>query len=84
MLGSKTFSCGLLVLATVLATTACDRAQHYTDREHVQRAKELQDQSKLAAAVIELKNALQKNPQEFPGKMAACASPHQPGAGRSG
>ena len=40
----------------------CDRLKNYTDVEHVQRAKAFQDQGNLRTAVIELKNALQQNP----------------------
>jgi putative PEP-CTERM system TPR-repeat lipoprotein len=62
MFNSKAMSRGLLVLAAVLAMGACDRKNSYTDQEHVQKAKEFQDHGKLTSAVIELKNALQKNP----------------------
>jgi len=63
MLNSKALSGGLLLLAAVLATGACDRAQHYTDQEHVQKAKEFQNQGNLESAMIELRNAVQKNPK---------------------
>jgi putative PEP-CTERM system TPR-repeat lipoprotein len=60
---SKARSGSWLILAAVLATGACDRAPQYTDQEHVQRAKAFQDQGQLDSALIELKNALQKNPK---------------------
>jgi len=63
MFNAKTLSGGLLVLAAALATSGCDRAQRNTDQEYVQKAKGFQDQGKLDSAVIELKNALQKNPK---------------------
>jgi len=63
MFNSRALSGGLLLLAAVLATSACDRAQRYTDQEYVQKAKDFQSQGKLNAALIELKNALQKNPK---------------------
>ena len=63
MFNSKALSGRLLMLAAVLATGACDRAQHYTDVEHVQKATAFQDQGKLDSALVELKNALQKNPK---------------------
>src|ERR1700692_1212802 len=63
MFNSKALSRGWLMLAAVLTTGACDRAQHYTDAEYVQRAKAFQDQGKPDSALIELKNALQKNPK---------------------
>jgi len=63
MFNSKTLSGGLLMLAAALATGACDRPQRYTDQEYVQKAKDFQAQGKLESALIELKNALQKNPK---------------------
>src|SRR5438093_9055334 len=63
MPNSKALSSGLLMLAAALATGGCDRAQRYTDQEYVQKAKDFQEQGKLASALIELKNALQKNPK---------------------
>jgi len=41
----------------------CGRLSNYTDAEHVQRAKEFQGKNDIRSAVIELKNALQKNPK---------------------
>ena len=63
MFRSKGLSSGLLILASVLAMAGCDQTKLYTDQEHVRRAREFQDQGKLNSAVIELKNALQKNPK---------------------
>lgn len=42
--------------------TACDRLRNYSEQELVQRAKDFQNKGDLKASVIELKNALQKNP----------------------
>src|SRR6266699_3625045 len=72
MFNSKALSRGLLMLAAAFAIGACDRAQQYTDQEHVQKAKDFQDQGKLESALIELKNALQKNPKnaEARGRLA--------------
>ena len=63
MANSKVLLSGLLMLAAALATGGCDRAQRYTDQEYVQKAKDFQAQGNLASALIELKNALQKNPK---------------------
>jgi putative PEP-CTERM system TPR-repeat lipoprotein len=63
MHNTKALSGGLFILALLLATSACDQTKRFTDQEHVQRARDFQDQRKLDSAVIELKNALQKNPK---------------------
>src|SRR6266536_4672889 len=62
MLGSKALLGSLLILAS-LTIGACDQTKRYTDQELVQRAKDFQAQGKPDSAVIELKNALQKNPE---------------------
>ncbi|MCA1806051.1 MAG: PEP-CTERM system TPR-repeat protein PrsT, partial [Xanthomonadaceae bacterium] len=56
--------CLKLVLAMPLALwlSACDVGQSLSDVEYVYRAREQVEQGKLRAAVIELKNALAKNP----------------------
>ena len=56
--------CLKLVLAMPLAVwlSACDVGQSLSDVEYVYRAREQVEQGKLRAAVIELKNALAKNP----------------------
>ena len=54
----------VFVAAALLSSlTGCDRLHNYTDKEYVQRAKQAQSQGKLEAAVIDFKNALQKNPK---------------------
>jgi putative PEP-CTERM system TPR-repeat lipoprotein len=65
MLDAKALLRSLIILAAVLAISACNRAQSYTDQEYVQKAKEFQDQGKQDSALIELKNALQKNPKNL-------------------
>lgn len=55
-----------IALALIFATTAplsgCDRASNLTEQEHIQRAKDFEDNGDLKGGVIELKNAIQKNP----------------------
>lgn len=51
----------LTFLAVSLMASGCDRLRNYTDQEHIQRAKEAQSKGKLKEAVIELKNAVNKN-----------------------
>ena len=63
MLKLNTLARGPLILATLLMVGACDQTKRYTDQEHLQKGKEFQAQGKLDSAVIELKNALQKNPK---------------------
>lgn len=58
---SKTASVILLVFVLV-GLQACDRLRNYSEQELLQRAKNFQNKGDLKASVIELKNALQKNP----------------------
>ncbi len=51
----------VVMLMGAAQLTACGKNE-LTDAEHVQRAKEYQDEGKLRAGVIELKNALRQNP----------------------
>jgi putative PEP-CTERM system TPR-repeat lipoprotein len=52
-----------LALAWVsLALPGCDNTSKLTVQEHIQRAKDFEDQGKLRGSVVELKNAVQKNP----------------------
>lgn len=48
--------------ALVLGLAACSNEANLTDLQHIERAKDYQDKGELQASVIELKNALQKNP----------------------
>ena len=52
---------GLLTVFGVLQLSACGKKE-LTDAQYVEQAKDYQDQGKLRAAVIELKNALRANP----------------------
>jgi len=52
-----TFILGFLLL------TACGESSNWTDQEYLQQAKESRDRGKFAASVIDLKNALQINPE---------------------
>ena len=45
-----------------LALPGCDNTSKLTVQEHIQRAKDFEDQGKLRGSVVELKNAVQKNP----------------------
>lgn len=51
-----------LAFATSAALSGCDRTSNLTEQEHIQRAKDFEDKGNLKGGVIELKNALQKNP----------------------
>lgn len=53
----------LILAVSVPGLSGCDRLRNYTDQEYLQRAKQSQSQGKLEAAVIDFKNALQKNPK---------------------
>ena len=52
-----------LCLGIGLATSLTGCGDRVTDIEHFQRAQEYQTQQNLPASIIELKNALQKNPE---------------------
>ena len=57
-----------LAIALALAFSAmaplagCDKLSSMSEQEHVQRAKDFEDRGNLRSGIIELKNALQKNP----------------------
>jgi putative PEP-CTERM system TPR-repeat lipoprotein len=55
-----TLICSLLLAIAFL--TGCDEGSSLTPEEHILRAKEYQDKREINAAIIELKNALQKAP----------------------
>lgn len=52
----------LLVFSASLTLTGCDPASRLTDQEHIQRAKDFEDKGDLKSSILELKNAVQKNP----------------------
>ena len=58
---SLTFTVSL-ALATSLIFTGCDQFNQYSEQELIQRAKDFEDRGNLKGSIIELKNALQKNP----------------------
>ena len=51
-----------LAFATSTALSGCDRTSNLTEQEHIQRAKDYEDKGNLKGSIIELKNAIQKNP----------------------
>jgi putative PEP-CTERM system TPR-repeat lipoprotein len=51
-----------LALAATPALTGCDRTARLTEQEHIQRAKDFEDKGDVRGSIIELKNAIQKNP----------------------
>lgn len=52
----------VLAFSASVALTGCDRASDASEQELIQRAKDFEDKNNLKAGIIELKNALQKNP----------------------
>ena len=52
----------ILALLATSALQGCDRNANLTEQQLIQRAKDFEDKGNLKAGVIELKNALQKNP----------------------
>lgn len=51
-----------LAFATSVALSGCDSASSLTEQEHIQRAKDFEDKGNLKASIVELKNAIQRNP----------------------
>lgn len=51
-----------IILATSTTLTGCDRTSSLTEQEHIQRAKDHEASGNFKSAIIELKNAVQKNP----------------------
>ena len=53
----------LLILAFSAAPLGgCDSTANLTEQEHIQRAKDFEDKGQLKGSIVELKNAIQKNP----------------------
>jgi putative PEP-CTERM system TPR-repeat lipoprotein len=51
-----------LAFATSPFLSGCDHTFNLTEQEHIQRAKEYEDKGDLKSSIVELKNAIQKNP----------------------
>src|ERR1700690_1187715 len=52
----------ILVFAAGISLPACHRDSNLTEQERIQRAKDFEDKGNLTASILELKNAIQKNP----------------------
>jgi len=52
----------ILALLTTSTLQGCDHNANLTEQQLIQRAKDFEDKGNLKAGIIELKNALQKNP----------------------
>ncbi|MBU1396495.1 MAG: tetratricopeptide repeat protein, partial [Gammaproteobacteria bacterium] len=52
----------LLILALSAPLGGCDATARLSEQEHIQRAKDFEDKGNLKSSIIELKNAIQKNP----------------------
>ena len=51
-----------LALSVAVALPGCDSTANLTEQEHIQRAKDFEDKGNLKGSIVELKNAIQKNP----------------------
>ena len=51
-----------LIFVSSSVLPGCDRTSNLSVQEHIQRAKDFEDQGKLKGSIVELKNAIQKNP----------------------
>lgn len=52
-----------LVFAATVSLSGCGRISNLTEQEHIQRAKDFEDRGNLKGSIVELKNAIQKNPE---------------------
>lgn len=52
-----------LAFGAPVTLSGCDSGGRLTEQEHIQRAKDFEDKGDLKASIIELKNAIQKNPE---------------------
>jgi putative PEP-CTERM system TPR-repeat lipoprotein len=52
----------LIILAISAPLAGCDSSAKLTEQEHIQRAKDFEDKGNLKGSIVELKNAIQKNP----------------------
>ena len=52
----------ILVFAAGISLPGCHRDSNLTEQERIQRAKDFEDKGNLTASILELKNAIQKNP----------------------
>ena len=51
-----------LAFAASVQLSGCDRLSNLTEQEYIQRAKDFEDNGNLRGSIVELKNAIQKNP----------------------
>lgn len=58
-----------LAFATSLTLSGCDRFSNITAEEHIQRAKDMQSKGNLESGILELKNAIQKDPNNAQARM---------------
>lgn len=52
----------LVTLAWAPLQTACSQGGNLTEQEHIQRAQDFESKDELRSSILELKNAIQKNP----------------------
>jgi putative PEP-CTERM system TPR-repeat lipoprotein len=57
-----------LALAIAFTLPGCNSSANLTEQEHIQRAKDFEDEGNLKGSVVELKNAVQKNPDSAQGR----------------
>ena len=72
-----------LALGSLLLVAACDEAANMTAQDHLAKAEEHRTQGDLAASVIELKNAIQKDPKNAQARLLLGTSQLQRGDLRS-
>lgn len=73
----------MLGLALASLTTGCDSTANLSAEEHIQRAKGFQSQNNLKTAIIELKNAVAKSPDNAQARLLLGESYVKTGQGES-
>lgn len=58
-----------LAFTAIFALTGCDNISRLTPEEHIARSKNFETNGELISAIIELKNAIEKNPQHVQARL---------------
>lgn len=62
MITPRTVLAAACLIAALVPLSGCDGISGMTEQEHIERAKDFENKGDLKASIVELKNAVQKNP----------------------